>query len=214
MKNNLTKSGFSLFELIASILISSVILMGFYKLTSDALLVLQTKKESVQISNELFSLKLFIQNHLFGARFVSVLENSIDFFELDHLANESQIYSGFAHLDDNETSKIKLKTKCVNYLPKYVIYALFENSYYEIESVNSDEIIFADKVVAKKFSENYTICKTSKIYLDGTNLKYDGETIMSNIKNINISKNSNLINIDFCADFDGVLICRNWDFVI
>ena len=214
MKNNLTKKGFSLVELIASILISSVILIGFYKLTSDALLVLQTKKESVKISNELFSLKLFIQNRLFGARFLNVSQNSIDFLELDHLASESQIYSGFAELDNNETTKIKIKTKCVNYLPQYPIYAVFENSYYEVESVNSNEIVFAEKAVEKKFSENYTICKNSKIYFDGSSLKYDGTTLLANIKNINISHNSNLINIDFCADFDGVSICRNWDFVI
>ena len=214
MKNNLTKSGFSIIELIASILISSVILIGFYGITSDALLVLQTKKESVYISNQLFSLKLFIQNRILGSKVIQFSQHSVDFFELDHIAMEGQFYNGFAELDDNQTSKSQIKTKCSNYLPAYGIYILFSQSAYEIESINIDKIILKDKTTPKKFSENYTICKKSKFEFDGLRLKYDSQIILENIKNLSFSQNGNMINLDFCADFEGSSICRNWDFVI
>lgn len=208
------KKAIGLFELIVSLVIFGVILYTLYVLMSSSVVVFDTKKKSNQINQELLSTKLAIQNRVLNGRNFTLFGNKIDFFELEHQALELDIYSGFAELDHNLTSKSQIKTTIFSYTANYPLFIGFDESVYEIESINPNLIILKDKINSKKFSENYFLYKNSKLSCQSNKL-FEGDSILlENVESCKFDLREGLLLIDICVLVDDEKVCRKWEFMI
>lgn len=208
------KKSFALIELIVAMVVASVIAVALFGINSSAIDIFGTKKISNLINQEFLTCKLALQNRLVNAKVITISNQKIDFYELDHYALEQNIVSGFAELDSNLTTKTQLKTKCLTYLPTYDVCVGFEDACYDVEAIESDMIIFKDKTSPKKMSENYFLYMTSSIYCEGDSLKYSGDMLLDGLSKCLISKQNDLISFDLCKQFGDKNICKTLQVLI
>lgn len=191
-----------------AILIGSVISIAMFEINSGAFEIYESKKLSNDVNQEFLSTKLLLQNRLINSKIISIDSQKVEFYELDHYAIEQKIVSGFAELDSNMTSKKRLKTECLPYLPAYNICVGFEDGCYDVASVESDLITFDDKISPKKMSENYFFYTKASISCGSDSLKYLDEVLLDKLSSCKISKKSNILEFELCKNFDDKKICK------
>lgn len=208
------KRGFSLIELLVVIVIFSVISYTCYVVYHTLIDSYWGQLESNQARMELVGTQILLQNRVINGRNFVVSANKVEYYELDHQAITSKIFSGFANLDDPQTSKSGFVTKIIPYATPYQLYVGFDENLYAIEKIDLNRVTFVDTTSPKKMSENYSLYRLSVIeYVSGT-LTINNEPIMKNLQSCNFSFDNTHLIIELCLNIKNETLCRKWKLLI
>lgn len=207
------KRGFTLLELVVALVIFGVISTIAYSIFSQTFSTYLIKQETNILYEELLSTKLSLQNRFFEGRDFVVTGNSISFYELEHSAFEDQVYSGFAQLDDNATTKSQVKTIISPYSP-IDLYIGFNTTIYPIESIEEDKIILKDKTTPKVFSENYYLYTKTNIVFEHGSIFVNGSLLVENITSSVFELHGNILQWNVCAKSSDKTLCKKMEFAL